>query len=365
MTNNTDLNREKTQIIMHIDMDSFYASIEIVNHPDLRGKPVVIGADPHQKRGVISTCSYEARKFGLHSGMPISHAYQLCPHAIFLPVNMNLYHFVSKRIMVILNQYSSIFEQVSIDEAYLDVSDTNSYVSSVALANCIKKEIYEQEGLTCSIGIAPARSYAKMASEFSKPNGLTCIQPQDIRNFLENMPVSAIPGIGKHRFSLLENINIKTIGELARTDIQTLVSIFGNWGIMMGYIAQGLDTTGIRALKPRKSIGREKTFIQDIHDPEQIYQTIVDLATSVQSTLTAYHFLCRTITVKVRYSDFTTQTRAITIPYETDQLPKILPVALEIFQDLYTGNDIRLLGIRLSGFVRKQSVQKSIYDFIR
>jgi len=204
-----------------------------------------------------------------------------------------------------------------------------------------------------------------MASEFSKPNGLTCIQPPDIRNFLEDLPVSAIPGIGKYRFSLLEKNNIKTIGDIARTDIQTLMSIFGNWGVMMRYIAQGLDRTGIRVLKPRKSIGREKTFIQNTSDPEQIFQTIIDLTTSVQGTLTAYQFLCRTITVKIRYSDFTTQTRAISIPHETDQLPAILKVVWEIFRDLYTGNDIRLLGIRLSGFLKKQSVQTSIYDFMR
>ncbi len=355
---------EKTQIIMHIDMDSFYASIEMANHPDLVGKPVVIGADPYQKRGVVSTCSYEAREFGLHSGMPISKAYQLCPQAIYLPVNMNLYHIVSKRIMSILKQYSDVYEQVSIDEAYLDISLTNTYISSISLATTIKNEIYLQEGLTCSIGIAPARYYAKMASEFSKPDGLTCIKPDDIRNFLENLSVSTIPGIGKRRFFLLENAGIKTIGDLAGTDIQILMSVFGNWGKMMQCIAQGLDTTGIHASQPRKSIGREITFITDTHDPEHIYQTLISLTTSVQNTLVASNFLCKTVTVKIRYADFFTQTRAISFSHETDQLQKILSVVLNLYHDLYSGDDIRLIGIRLSGFVQKNFIQTSIYDFI-
>ncbi len=357
-------NDQKTQIIMHVDMDSFYASIEIAHHPDLHGKPVVIGADPRLNRGVISTCSYEARKFGLHSGMPISQAYPLCPQAVYLPVNMSLYRLVSERIMTILKQYSYPFEQVSIDEAFLDISHRGTYISSQSLAQEIKREIREKEGLLCSIGIAPSRYYAKMASDFDKPDGLTVITPGDLLSFLEDLPVFAIPGIGKHRFSLLKEAGIKTIGDLGRTDLFTLASIAGNWGITMHHIALGLDTTGIRVAQPRRSIGRETTFLYDTDDLIGIRETLHHLAISVHHTLVDSHLLCKTITVKIRDSDFCTKTRAVTIPRETDDLETIESEIMNIFSELYNGYEVRLIGVRLSGLVQKQSIQTSIFDYL-
>ncbi|MBN1167881.1 MAG: DNA polymerase IV [Methanospirillaceae archaeon] len=355
---------QNTRIIMHVDMDSFYASVEIAHHPDLYGKPVVIGADPRLNRGVISTCSYEARTFGLHSGMPISQAYQLCPQAVYLPVNMNLYRLVSERIMTILKQYSDLFEQVSIDEAFLDISQSYTYLSSPILAKEIKREIQEKEGLLCSVGIAPSRYYAKMASDFDKPDGMTIITPGDLLSFLENLPVSAIPGVGKHRFSLLKRAGIETIGDLGRTDLFTLVSIAGNWGIMMHHIALGLDTTGIRVAQPRRSIGRETTFLCDTDDPTGMRETLLHLTTSVHHTLVDSHLLCKTITVKIRDSDFCTKTRAVTIPTETDDLKTIIAEIMNIFTELYNGDTVRLIGVRLSGLVQKKSVQTSIFDYL-
>jgi len=216
-------------IIVHVDMDSFYASVEVRHHPELAGKPVIIGADPGKRsgRGVVLTCSYEARKFGVHSALPVTRAIELCPEAIFLPPRHELYQETSGRVMDILEGYADRFQQVSIDEAYLDITSCGGYAAATEIARKIKQDIYSQEHLACSIGVAPGKSTAKIASDLEKPGGLVVVTPERAREFLSPLPVEKIPGIGPKTAASLRDMGIRTIGSLAEADIQELMGIFG------------------------------------------------------------------------------------------------------------------------------------------
>jgi DNA polymerase IV (DinB-like DNA polymerase) len=245
-------------IILHMDMDSFFASVEVRENPSLRGLPVIVGADPKRGtgRGVVSTASYEARRCGVRSGMPISRAYHLCPDAVFLPVNFPLYIATSERIMQIVSGYGEGLEPVSIDEAYLDVTKAGSFDAAVELAVRMKEEIRSKEYLTCSIGIGPSRVVAKIASDMQKPDGLTIVRPEEVDTFLGPLPVRKLPGIGKKTEKELIERGISTIGQLAGTDIQVLQSLFGMWGVYMHTLALGQDIGLPRpGLEPRSISG--------------------------------------------------------------------------------------------------------------
>ena len=353
------------RIILHIDMDSFFASAEIRENPDLKGRPVVVGADPKagKGRGVVSTASYEARKFGIRSGMPISRAYRLCPSAVFLPVNFSLYDRVSDEIMKILRSYAGKFQQVSIDEAYLDVSNIGSFEAAVELAKRIKQEIYGKEKLTCSVGIAPSKIIAKIASDHQKPDGLTSVEPSRIKEFLSPLPVRKIIGIGKKTEAELNAIGIKTIGQLAEYDIQKLISRFGKWGIYMHDLASGIDESEVEEEECCKSISRELTFEQDTDDPETLDRTLHSMAEDVHRALIEEGFLFKTLTIKVRYSNFITRTRSRTLVHFTDDPAAIKSLSAELFRDFLEGRKIRLVGIRLSNLEKTGSRQKYIEEF--
>ncbi|MCA9704042.1 MAG: DNA polymerase IV, partial [Methanolinea sp.] len=216
---------EFQRIILHLDMDSFFASVEIREDPGLSGRPVVVGADPREGRGrgVVSTASYEARRFGIHSGMPISRAFIVCPHAVFIRPHFDKYTQTSARIMEIISECTDRWEQVSIDEAYLDMTHLETYEEAGAVAEELRHTIRERERLTCSVGIAPTKLVAKIASDFKKPDGLTIVRPLEVRDFLSPLPVGRIPGIGRVTGTELENLGIQTIGQLAEYDIQTLL----------------------------------------------------------------------------------------------------------------------------------------------
>ena len=231
------------RIVMHVDMDSFFASIEVRRDPSLAGRPVIVGADPKggAGRGVVSTCSYEARRYGVHSGMPISRAYDLCPHGVYLPVDRNLYVRTSADIMAILSRHAGRIEQVSIDEAYLDVSDAGGFPAAEALAAAIKQEVRETVGITCSVGVAPGKAVAKIASDYKKPDGLTVVRPEEVAGFLAPLPVEKIPGVGRKTGEDLRQMGIRTIGDLAGHDIQALIARLGRSGISMHRLARGID----------------------------------------------------------------------------------------------------------------------------
>lgn len=352
-------------IIIHVDMDSFYASVEIRHHPDLAGKPVIIGPDPAVSagRGVVLTCSYEARKFGVRSAMPVSRAHALCPHAIFLPPRHELYQETSERVMDILEGYADLFQQVSIDEAYLDVSSCGDYAAATEIAKRIKKDIYRDERLTCSIGIAPGKNIAKIASDLEKPGGLVIITPEKIREFLSPLPVGKIPGIGPKTAVALVNLNIRTIGDLAEADIQKLMGLFGKSAVIVRDIARGIDDDEVRESQRIKSISREQTFSPDCGDAEEVIRIILELSDELCRELECEGAYARTVTVKVRYPDFTTLTRAQTLPRPTREVRHIRKAVLGLGLPLFHDRKVRLAGVRLSSLVTRDTHQKTIGDF--
>lgn len=353
------------QIIAHLDMDSFYASVEIRDDPRLAGRPVVIGSDPRQGtgRGVVSTCSYEARKLGIHSGMPISQAWHLCPDAVFIRPS-GKYHLVSEEIMTILMEWTGEIEQVSIDEAYLDLSSAGSWDDARSLALRIKKRIYEQEHLSCSIGIAPSRTYAKIASDLEKPDGLVVIRPEEIGQVLMPLPATSIPGIGKKSASVLQARGIITITDLARLDIQELQDLFGGHAIRIREIVSGTDRQGLREAGPRKSLGKETTFPEDTRDQDLISLTMETQADLLANEMRSGNIRCRTIGIRVRYTGFITLTRSLSCLHPVSDRETILKASLSLFQDLWDGEPVRLIGIRVSGLVFRDPVQKTLCDYL-
>jgi len=341
-----------SRIILHIDMDSFYASVEMHERPELRGKAVVIGADPKngKGRGVVSTCSYEARAFGIRSAMSISQAFVLCPHAVFLPPDFPRYVKVSADIWAILKSHDFPLRQVSIDEVFLDVSRLGTFAAAADLAVRIKDTILMQLGLTCSIGIAPTKVVAKIASDVNKPDGLTVVEPENLFSFLAPMPVRKIPGIGKKSEAELFGMGIRTIRDLAAYDIQVLIARFGRSAIALQGITSGIDSSEVKEQEGVKSVSRETTFTDDTNDEHQIAATIDALAEDVCRNLSDESLHYRTVTVKVRYQGFITKTKARTLPHYTDNPATVRTCAHALLRDIFDGRKIRLLGIRLSSF---------------
>ena len=355
-----------SRIILHVDMDSFFAAVEMREYPELKGKPVIVGADPKggKGRGVVSTASYEARKFGIHSAMPISRAYRLCPQGVFLPVNFPLYTRVSAEIMEILKKFSVKFEQVSIDEAYLDVSALGSFERAREIAQNIKKEIRENEHLTCSIGVGPSKIVAKIASDFNKPDGFTVVKPDEVDGFLSPLPVRKIPGVGKKTESVLKELGISTVGELARIDVQELVAHFGKWGIYMHELAHGEDHSEVRSVETYKSISREHTFQEDTGDISKLHEAIDVMAEDLCATLVSEELLFRTLTLKVRYEHFQTFTRARTLEHPTSDLTAIRELAKGLLKGFLGERKIRLIGVRLSKLEKVSLKQRTIAEFL-
>lgn len=347
-------------------MDSFFASVEMRENPNLIGKPVIVGADPKggKGRGVVSTCSYEARKYGVHSGMPISRAYKLCSSAVYLPVNFTLYTRASENVMHILRSHAEKFQQVSIDEAYLDVSSIGSFEAAKELALKIKKEILEKEKLTSSIGVGPSKIVAKIASDYKKPDGLTVIEPSQVKDFLSPLPVRKILGVGKKTEAELKNIGIETIGQLANYDIQKLLPQFGKWSVYLRNLANGIDDSEVREEEICKSISRETTFEEDTDDPQILNQIMDAIAEDVQKALLEEGFLFKALSIKVRYRGFITHTRAHTLEHFTDDINVMKDISKSLLKEFLNGKKIRLIGIRLSNLEKARARQKSMEEFI-
>lgn len=354
-------------MILHIDMDSFYASIEVREDPELAGLPVIVGADPKEGtgRGVVMTASYEARTFGVRSAMPISRAWHLCPHGVYLLPRFPLYVRVSQEIMTILSRYAPGFEPVSIDEAYMDITGTGSYAAAWDLAGQIKAEIMREERLTCSIGIGPGKTVAKIASGYCKPDGLTVVEPEHVREFLSPLPVHQIPGIGRKTAAILHGMDISTIGQLAEADAQALVSRFGKGGIALRMLAQGEDDREVRPRDYSRSISREYTFPEDTRDPALLISTLDAMAETVHSSLREEGLRFRTVTVKVRDEGFVTRTKSRSLTHYSCDPGRIRSLARSLLSECCSDARIRLIGIRLSCFERKSSDQRTIADFYR
>lgn len=344
-----------TRIIFHLDMDHFFTAVEEREHPEIKGKPVVVGADPKggNGRGVVSTANYEARKFGVKSGMPISKAWRLCPEAVYLPVNYELYTRVSNEIMDILRKYADKFEQWGIDEAFLDVrSKVKDYSEAEILAQKIKNEILEREGLTCSIGISSNKLVAKIASDFQKPNSLTVVKEEEAEKFLAPLPVRKLLWVGRKTEQRLEAINIKTIGDLARSDPATLAETFGLMGTELYLMAHGVDKSEVEERGEIKSISRDVTFQEDTADFEFVLKTLDDLSEEVYRDVLEQKLRFKTVTVRVRYENFETHTHSKTLPFITDRLQDLKRTASDLVQFyLRPDRKIRLIGVRVSNFI--------------
>jgi DNA polymerase IV (DinB-like DNA polymerase) len=350
------------RIIFHVDMDQFYAAVEEQLRPELKGKPVVVGADPKggKGRGVVSTCNYEARKYGIKSGMPITKAWRLCPEAAFLSVNIPLYLQVSSRIMSILRSYAEKLKSWGSDEAFLDVSSRVENIEQAKqLALQIKKEIHEKEGLTCSIGIGPNKLIAKIASDMQKPDGLTIVEDKDVRAFLEPLDIDRLLWVGKKTAHKLNKLRIKTIGDLARYDPSVLVEKFGVLGTQLYLYAQGQDRSEVGFQGEVKSIGRNITFEMDTSDWNLVFKVLDKLCEDVHKELDQNRFLFKTVTITVRYESFETHTHSRTLPFLTSRLEDIKKTAHELLQPyLRPERKIRLIGARVSSLVSTEKQTK-------
>jgi DNA polymerase-4 len=347
---NPSLSRSMKRRILHIDMDAFFAAVEQKRRPELEGKPVVIGGqgDP-SKRGVVSTANYEARKYGVHSAMPMKTAYKMCPHAVFLPVDYEAYASASVIVKEVLRTVSPIMEDVGIDEAYLDVTDMP--VANEEITARIKAGIKEKTGLTCSIGIASNKLLAKIASDMLKPDGVTVLMEADVETKLWPLPVRKLYGIGPKTEEHLKGINIETIGQLAALPLEKLLEYFGNsYGQYLYEAARGIDESPLVTHWEPKSFSRETTFQEDVRDWQVIARTLADLSKDVVQDMQGHQYKARTITIKIRFSDFETFTRAMTIPDYTDSEEEIRKAAFACLKRIELKKKVRLVGVKASNF---------------
>jgi len=351
---------------VHVDMDAFFASIEQRENPAYRGRPVVVGADPRggKGRGVVATCSYEARRYGVRSAQPISEAYRRCPHAVFLPVRRDLYEKVAGEVRQILQEFTPDIEPVSIDEAFLDVSRTvGLFGSKHRLAQLIRRRIEEGTGLTASLGVGPNKLVAKIASDMRKPRGLVIVEPQEVRAFLDPLPVERLWGVGERMQEALAAMGIHTIGELARADPEALRKRFGRTGQHLWHLAQGRDERPVTPPAEAKSIGHEHTFDSDTDDAELIASTLMWLCEKVARRLREAGRRGRTVTTKVRLADFTTLTRACTLEHGLDDAVEIWHAArANLRRAGARGRKVRLVGVSVSGLETTGARQTLLFE---
>ena len=352
---------EKKRIILH--MDHFYTAVEEREHPEYKGKPVIVGADPKEGkgRGVVSTSNYKARRAGVRSGMPISRAWKLCPEAIYLPPNFPLYIRVSNEIMDIARKYADKFEQWGIDEAFLDISTrVKSYAEAEALAKQLKREIREKEGLTCSIGIGPNKLIAKTASDYQKPDGLTTVKEDEAEAFLAPLPVRKLLWVGRKTEAKLKTMGINTIGDLAHYDPTVLAEKFGVIGAQMHLMARGIDRSEVEPRTEVKSISHETTFEEDTDDADTVLKALDALSEEACREALNQNLFFKTVTIKLRYENFETHTRSKTLPFITNRPQDLKKTAKELLQThLQSDRKVRLIGVRVSSFVKGEK-QKTL-----
>jgi DNA polymerase IV (archaeal DinB-like DNA polymerase) len=344
------------RIIIHMDMDHFYTAVEEREHPEFKGKPVIVGADPKEGRGrgVVSTSNYEARKAGVHSGLPISRAWKLCPQAVYLRPNFPLYIRVSNEIMEIARRHADKFEQWGLDEAFLDISDrVKNYAEAEELAKRMKREIAEKEEMTCSIGVGPNKLVAKVASDFHKPDGLTLVREDEVERFLSPLPVRRLLWIGRKTEGKLKTFGINTIGELARYDPTVLTETFGVFGTQMHLMARGIDRSEVETRGEVKSVSHETTFEEDTDDAEMVLRTSDGLSEEVARDIQNQNISFKTVTIKLRYENFETHTSAKTLSFMTNRAQDIKKTARDLLQPFLNRNKkVRLIGVRVSTLMK-------------
>lgn len=333
--------------IMHVDMDAFFASVEQLDNPDLRGKPVIVGGQ--SCRGVVSTCSYEARRYGVHSAMSMAEARKLCPHGEYVPVRMRRYQEVSQKIMSIFHDFTPLVEQLSIDEAFLDVSGMEKlYHNTEEIGWLIKKRIAAETGLTASVGLAPNKFLAKMASDLQKPDGFTIIRHAEAAKFIADFPVTKIFGIGRMAEKSLLEYGIATIGQLAAAENNVLKKVFGKNADSVHRLAQGIDDRPVVTESVPKSIGRETTFIQDLFTEEQCRRELLKLSGQTGFRLRSKGYSGHTLTLKAKFTDFRIVTRSITSETDICCDEEIYALSVKLLHEVDLKKGIRLLGVTVS-----------------
>ncbi len=335
--------------IVHFDLDSFFVEVERLQNSALKGVPVVIGG--YSDRAVVASCSYEARKFGVHSAMPMAKAKMLCPNAIIVKGNMGLYSKYSHLVTTIIEEESPLFEKASIDEHYIDITGMDRFYDSYSWAHNLRLRIINEIGLPISFGLSINKTVAKIATGQAKPNGEKQVLPDEVQSFLDPLPINKIPMIGDKTSQILKNNNIHIIRDLRSKSKQEIEKLLGNYGIMVWNKANGIDLTPVIATHQRKSISSEETFEHDITDLKIIDQVLVHMTEKIAFQLRLSQKLASCVTIKIRYTDFSTETIQKQIQYTSfDHI--ILATGRELFTKLYTkGRQIRLVGIRLSNLV--------------
>ncbi|MGA9179135.1 MAG: DNA polymerase IV [Desulfobacterales bacterium] len=334
--------------IIHFDMDAFYPSVEILDNPALKGRPVIVGGG--KERGVVSSASYEARRFGVHSAQPVAKAKRLCPDGVFLPVRMSRYQEISKQVFEIFCRFTPLVEPLSIDEAFLDVTGSiRLFGQPEDIAKQIKQIVLTETGLTVSAGVAPSKFVAKIASDIDKPDGLTVVHPNGVRDFLDPLPVKKMWGVGKVTQLSLSHLNIHTFRELRQTPVKVLEKKIGKHGVKIHLLAMGIDERDVIPDHDVKSIGHEQTFSQDIISLNPAQKELLALSNKVARRMRHKGLKGKTITLKVKYFDFVQITRSATLPKSIDDGFEMYSVACRLLKKTeITKKPIRLLGISLS-----------------
>jgi len=352
--------RAAYRAIAHLDFDAFFAAVEENRDPSLRGKPVIVGGG---ERGVVATANYVARRYGVHSAMPLRTARRLCPHGVYLTGHHDLYHEYSRRLMAILDGYSPLVEQMSLDEAYLDLTGTERlFGSPVETVRLVQRRVAEELRLSISVGLATNKLVAKVASDYRKPGGFTIVPPGREAEFLAPLPVERLPGVGPALLGRLHDRGVATVGDLARVPPHLLRLSFGEWGELLAHRARGEDPRRVSPREEVKSISRERTFDEDVSDIGLLESTLIALTEDVCRRLRRKRLEARTVTVKIRYSDFVTHTCSHTLPRPMDVDEVFFEEVLALFR---TGRrrryHLRLVGVGLSNLVPR-AWQDDLFD---
>ena len=343
--------------ILHVDMDAFYASVAELDNPQYKGKALVVGAGV---RGVVLSANYEARKFGIRAAMPVGRAKRMAPHAIFIPPEHHRYSEISERVMTIFNSYTPLVEPISLDEAFLDVTGSQKlFGTGREIAAKIREQVEKEEGITCSVGIAPSKFIAKLASQHCKPNGMLEIKSDRILEFLHPLPVRAIWGVGPKTAESLDRLGLHTVADIANTARSTLIRALGDaTGESLYELAWGRDYRDVVVNEPEKSIGNEETFSRDIDSPEEILREFLRMSEKATARLRDANLFAKTITIKIKFADFSSITRSKTLPLAIDGTHETYEVVKKLYLALRNdGARIRLVGVSLSNLQEDVPVQ--------
>ncbi len=353
-----DLDENKKLNILHIDMDAFYASVEEQDNPNLKGKPVIVGG--LSNHGIVTTANYKARKYGVHSAMPIFIAKIKCPHGCYISPRMKRYKEVSEKVFNILRETTDLIEQVSIDEAYLDISHIDQ--EPLTIVNKIKRKVLKETGLTMSVGISYNKFLAKLASDWNKPNGIKIIKADMIPDILLPLPVKSVHGIGPKSAQRLNDIGVYKVKDLMNLTEEFLIELFGKQGREIYYRIRGIDNRSINTERERKSLGTETTFTKDTKNKEILKSYLKSFSAEISTSLIQKRLYGRTLTLKIKYDDFTVRTRSKTLIEEINSQDMIYEVALTLLDDIKLSRKVRLIGLTISNLSTLGMEQLSLFD---